>query len=116
MADHCCTGLRIPLVIAAILAASPAFADAIDGTWCSDAGQTITIEGPAVTMGNKRAEGHYTRHSFTYSPPDLSGIPPLSLALVNENLARSRMSNETGPTVYWHRCEQTSTLPGARPS
>jgi len=53
------------------LSAGAAWADRIDGNWCSPANATMTIEGPrVVTPSGKVTQGDYYRHHFDYIVPD----------------------------------------------
>jgi hypothetical protein len=61
------------LMLAAVLllaAPTSAYADAIDGDWCSADGQHMTIKGDDITTpdGNQ-IKGNYTRHAFDYVVP-----------------------------------------------
>lgn len=105
-------GLTLGLAVTAlVLAAGPALADSIDGTWCnSSGGKQISIAGShIVTPGGKQLEGRYSRHSFAYTVPDSEPSPgaPVSMLLVNENTIRATTGDEPTAEV-WHRCEQTS--------
>jgi hypothetical protein len=106
--------LTASLALAAILAASaPAFADAIDGEWCSKEGKNLEIEGPKIrTPAGIDTTGQYTRHSFAYEPP--AGDPEKGLVIVmrifsDEDMELARIKNgEMGPKEMWHRCNVTS--------
>ena len=70
----------------AIFWTMPATADQIDGEWCSDDGQTLTINGPKIVIpSGKNIEGNYARHGFTYTGPE--GDPEMG------------QKNPHGPTV-----------------
>ena len=65
---------KLMLIMAGAIAlgatATPAFADAIDGEWCSEDGRHLSIQSPAiVTPGGTKMQGAYTRHSFNYTMP-----------------------------------------------
>ena len=66
---------HLPLVLLTLtllVSASAARADAIDGNWCGPKGRRITIEGPAgLYAGSFRLEGRYTRHSYSFSIPQV---------------------------------------------
>src|ERR1041385_2269488 len=56
--------------LAFAFAATPAFADAIDGNWCHPDGRRFTIRGPAITTpGGNQIQGNYERHYFSYPIP-----------------------------------------------
>lgn len=94
-----------------LFAASPAWADTIDGNWCNEAGNKhMQIEGRRiVTPGGKALDGRYGRHSFAYVAPDNEpqAGSEVSLLLVNENTIRATVGTATSAEI-WHRCEQTS--------
>ena len=72
--------------LATIAAAPPAFADAIDGEWCSPRGQNLLIEGQKIRIpSGATIEGTYQRHEFAYEAP-------------------------AGDPETWHRCNVTSSL------
>jgi hypothetical protein len=103
----------LPALVAAALAglASPAFADAIDGNWCSEkTGKTMQIQGSSiVTPGGTRMTGRYSRHAFSYTVPegeDGAGAP-VAMRLLDENDVQMQVG-EAGEPSMWHRCEQTS--------
>lgn len=63
---------RLVLIGAVLLATTTlATADQIDGTWCSPAGRSMTIEGSRiVTPGGQSVTGRYNRHHVDYEIPD----------------------------------------------
>jgi len=97
----------IPLaLIGAVALAVPAWADSIDGNWCTESGLRMTIQGPSfVSPGGARMQGDYSRHGFSYTAP--SGEPGaggrVELVLQSENLVRAQAaSGSIDPT--WRRC------------
>ena len=61
---------RVVVCAVVAAAASPAFADAIDGNWCAADGRRLEIAGPSiVTPGGNRIDGDYERHAFSYIVP-----------------------------------------------
>ncbi len=66
--------LPLRMLIAAFglaLSAGTAWADRIDGNWCSPDNATMTIEGPQVVApSGKVTRGDYYRHRFDYIVPD----------------------------------------------
>ena len=61
----------IGLLIAAFATAKPAFADAIDGEWCSPQGENLVIDGPQIRIpSGKTIQGQYQRHEFAYQVPE----------------------------------------------
>jgi hypothetical protein len=95
----------------ALVVASPAKADTIDGNWCNEAGNKhMQIEGRRiVTPGGKAMDGRYSRHSFAYVVPESEpeGGSEVSMLLVNENTIRATVGTAPAAEI-WHRCEQTS--------
>jgi hypothetical protein len=98
------------LMLAAVLllaAPSAAFADAIDGEWCSTDGQHMTIRGDDITTpGGKQIKGNYDRHAFDYVvPAGESGTgETVNIVLRSEYLALSRQGPAHAPTREWRRC------------
>jgi hypothetical protein len=93
-------------VLVAITLADTALADVIDGAWCREAGQRLSIDGPSiVTPGGTATEGNYSRHFFTYVVP--KGEPgagtTIEMRLLNEQTMQSR-PGPGGPVQTWHRC------------
>jgi hypothetical protein len=87
--------------------AQPAFADAIDGNWCSGDGKRMSINGPAiVTPGGHQISGDYTRHYFTYVVPsgEAGAGATVRIQLLGEYLAHARQGD--GPVQEWRRCPQ----------
>lgn len=98
--------LRPPLIAGALLLATPALADAIDGEWCSpDGAKAVTISGPRFTTGGVQSTGDYTRHTFSYTVPE--GAPeagtPIEMRQLNEEEVLVREG--TSDPVIWHRCK-----------
>jgi hypothetical protein len=93
-------------------AASPAFADKIDGNWCSPDGRHFTIEGPSiVTEDGVRAEGRYSRHAFAYLVPEpsKSAGSQVSMLLINENTVNRWIGDSSSAQIeVWKRCDVTS--------
>lgn len=101
-------------VAATLLWASalPAFADAIDGTWCSVLGRVV-IEGPKITLSTKSATaGQYSRHQFLYTVPEGEehAGDKVYMQLMDEEDMTSytiKDSKVVDPTD-WKRCVATS--------
>jgi hypothetical protein len=98
----------------AIFAAAPhALADAIDGEWCSAAGENLMIDGSSIrTPAGVHTTGRYSRHAFAYEPPE--GDPDrgqiVVLELLNEELMRLVRVKDgvAGALEEWRRCNVTS--------
>lgn len=106
----------LPVAAAALLAATPAKADAIDGNWCSPSGRTMSIRGPEiVTPGGNKIDGQYDRHFFSYVIP---GTEPgagstVNMTLLGENAVRIEADASRGTQAeIWNRCgPSVSRLP-----
>ncbi len=106
--------LKVGLIVAGLAAAcAPAFADAIDGEWCSQDGKNLEIDGPKIrTPSGINTTGQYTRHSFAYEAP--AGDPEFGLVIImrqhsEEDMELARVKNgEAGPSEAWRRCNVTS--------
>jgi hypothetical protein len=89
----------------AMVAATVARADVIDGAWCHDAHGRMVIQGPSIlTPAGTRTQGDYTRHSFAYVVPesDPGAGGRISMRLLSEEAVRVRAAAGTEET--WHRC------------
>ena len=97
-------------------AATPAFADAIDGDWCHSDGRHFAIRGPdIVTPAGARMQGDYARHFFTYKPPapERGAGGTIAMQLVNENTVHLSYGDAAAAPEVWSRCSPTtSALPG----
>ena len=97
-------------------AATPAFADAIDGDWCHSDGRHFAIRGPdIVTPAGARMQGDYARHSFAYKPPapERGAGGTIAMQLVNENTVHLSYGDAAAAPEVWSRCSPTtSALPG----
>src|SRR5579871_4271504 len=110
--------LPTALALALPLGAAPAFADTIDGNWCSAGGRRIVISGPAiVTPGGTHMTGNYSRHFFSYEAPasDPEQGQRVAMTLLNENTvaivwdsAAPRQSAQADE--IWHRCPPAVSL------
>lgn len=106
------SAILLPLALAAaLLPASVARADAIDGTWCSADGRFLAIKGPiVVTPGGTPMQGNYERHSFSYVVPEAEpgAGGTVSLVLVNDDTVHLTPRPDAAAEV-WLRCTgQTS--------
>jgi hypothetical protein len=105
---------RLALFMTLTLAfTSPAFADAIDGEWCSPKGLRLKIAGPDITIPSGSAiKGDYARHHFAYVAPagDPDAGASVLMQLLNEeemNVYKAR-DGKTGEPELWRRCQVTS--------
>ena len=93
-----------------IVLASTAFADAVDGDWCSRSGLLhIRIEGSTVTTtGGQQIGGNYSRHAFSYTIPEgePGGGGTFRMQLLSEEQARVTQA-DTAPEM-WYRCQLNS--------
>lgn len=89
-----------------MVAAGPAWADSIDGSWCRTGGVRVTISGPSiVTQGGARVAGQYDRHGFTYVVPagEAGAGSTVEMRLLGEYDMQSRSSAQGG-VMDWRRC------------
>ncbi len=101
-------GLGILLVFGLGRAAQ---ADSIDGSWCLDPDQRLTINGPTiVTPGGTPLWGDYQRHYFSYVAP--KGEPQagetVQMRLLNEETMQRR-AGAAGAVETWHRCSPATS-------
>lgn len=101
----------LALAVGATLALMPgiAYADSIDGTWCSTDTRSLSIDGPKIiTPGRHQILGNYGRHDFTYTvPPGEDGAGnPVAMLLVNEQTVQIRFG--AGAIETWRRCQVIS--------
>jgi hypothetical protein len=101
-----------PRIVATLAAAlwlggiAVACADKIDGAWCRESGERLSIDGPAiVTPAGTATNGQYSRHFFSYVVPP--GEPDagvtVQMRLLNEETMQSR-TGQDAPVLTWHRC------------
>jgi hypothetical protein len=108
-------GLRAPLVITALLFATTARADAIDGNWCHADGRHLSIRVPEnVTPGSNRIAGQYSRHAFSYTVPgsEPNAGQTVFMILYGEYLMRLRIGEQpsgSDPNEVWRRCAATTS-------
>ncbi len=100
-------------IIVLALAPLPAFADAIDGLWCSEKGDHVSIEGPKITLAGKTSfEGRYARHEFLYTVPegqDHAGDQIYMRLHDEEDMTSFTIKNgQNTEPVAWKRCAETS--------
>jgi hypothetical protein len=97
----------------AIFSVTPAFADRIDGNWCSPNGKTLTIDGANIIIPSGKAiTGDYDRHNFRYAGPadDPEEGQDIHMSLQSEQLMYlwRRIGGKDGPVENWRRCQTTS--------
>ncbi len=96
-----------------LLFPATAFADAIDGTWCSENGGHVAIEGPKISLSGKAAiDGKYSRHEFLYTVPageDQAGDQVYMRLRGEEDMTSYTIKNDKAEDpVNWKRCAATS--------
>ena len=99
------------LSLAALVASSPARADAIDGAWCSHEGQQIKIAGPQITTpGGAVLQGEYRRHNFSYVAPsnEVHAGETIYLRLAGETTMLFHIGSPLAAPSTWKRCETVS--------
>lgn len=100
------------LVIAGLVAAAPAWADAIDGDWCNGPA-SLHIAGSALrTPGGLDMTGDYDRHAFHYVAPtgekDAGADVSMHLLSEDEMVLVRRVGGADSPTESWKRCQPVS--------
>ena len=98
---------------AALLPASRALADRIDGNWCYTDGRHFTIDGPAiVTPGGAAAKGRYDRHGFEYTVPagEADAGAEVTMMLFDDHTVQvtTRSAGGAGWSEIWKRCDLTT--------
>ncbi len=99
-------------MLAALLSAVPARADAVDGDWCFSDGRRMSIDGPQiVTPARTRTEGDYDRHAFSYTVPkgDPGAGTVISMVQIDDDTLHvgkgaRRSLQMSAPEEVWHRC------------
>ncbi len=93
----------------------PAFADGLDGTWCSPNGQRISVDGPnVITPGGQQTTGAYSSKNFYFTLPakEWNAGAVIWMELKSENTARvstvSKTQNGPPPHGLWQKCDITS--------
>lgn len=92
-------------VLAMLCGTSPAWADAIDGHWCSADGRRMNIDGPAIiTPGGRHMRGNYDRHHFSYVVPipEADAGQTVAMTLLGETVVRVQVG--AGEPQLWNRC------------
>lgn len=91
-----------------LLAPQSAWADAIDGDWCSTQGEHFTIDGPKFTTpGGKQIVGQYDRHAYAYSVPG-AGSTVLMTLVDDDTLHLIPGAPKGAKMQVWKRCDLTS--------
>lgn len=103
---------RAGLAALVCMTAAPAFADAIDGDWCSTASRrNLSIDGPRlITPGGRTMQGDYTRHGFVYVAPagEAEAGRRVELRLVNDRVMLFRPEGAAADEV-WNRCARPTS-------
>lgn len=103
----------IGILLAGFAAAPVAWADAIDGEWCSAKGLNLEIHGPKIRLpSGATIDGHYARHEFAYEAlkdSDEAGyVIYMELQNEEEMLLRRLKNGVVGEPELWRRCNVTS--------
>jgi len=95
------------IVVCLVLAPSLAFADAIDGDWCSPSdARHFRIVGTSITTpAGTQTSGDYSRHAFSYAVPvgEADAGKRIDMQLLNEDEVRVAVSGQ--PPEIWRRCD-----------
>lgn len=104
--------MRKYLVLVFLMISNVAYADRIDGFWCSAAGR-IEVDGPKLTLPDGTTiDGHYSRHEFRYTVPE--GQPQagdqIDMRLRSEQDMTSFTLRDQAASdpLDWKRCQATS--------
>ncbi|MDH3740530.1 MAG: hypothetical protein OER56_02935 [Hyphomicrobiales bacterium] len=107
--------LTVLACLGLVVSTETANADQIDGSWCSLAGERMTIEGSRViTPSGKTVEGNYSRHHFSYVVPEgnaLAGARISAKQINDENVMVEVFGNaqQTPDSIsVWKRCKLVS--------
>ena len=101
-------GIWVALLVALMLAARPARADAIDGQWCL-ASSHFEINGPNIrTPGGNQIIGNYDRHGFNYVVPANEEGAGAQIVMVLLNEETVRLTRGSAPPETWRRCKPVS--------
>jgi hypothetical protein len=99
---------RLLIGLAALVVASPALADRIDGEWCHASGSLI-IEGQKIrTPGGNNIEGRYGHHSFSYKVPASEPEPGSDIDMRQLSEETMMLTRKGRPEETWKRCKVTS--------
>jgi len=101
----------LPVLSLALLLASPARADAIDGHWCAEDGRHLSIDGPAITTpGGERMRGDYQRHYFSYVIPasEPHAGEATAMTLVSDDVVHLKVQIDAAKMEVWRRCDFTT--------
>lgn len=98
--------------VAVVSFAGSAFADSIDGDWCSTASRRhLNIAGPKiVTPSGKALDGNYGRHDFSYTAPpgEAEAGKRVAMRLVNDRTMLFRPEGAAADEV-WERCARPTS-------
>lgn len=101
------------IAIAALLAAvaaGPASANAIDGSWCADDDRRFDIDGAELIYGSgATADGEATDRSFTFTAPEdeANANSRMSTFMIDEDTLRVIVDGEHF-SEDWNRCPPVS--------
>jgi hypothetical protein len=97
-----------------VFAGGPAFADVIDGDWCSSDGRHMSIRGAdIITPAGNELAGLYSRHSFSYVVPTSEPYPgeTVHMQLLNpDTVALWVGTGQADSPETWKRCTPISGL------
>lgn len=95
----------------AIFVTLPALADQIDGDWCSNDGQHLTISGSNITIpSGARITGTYGHHTFTYTGPADDPEAGQDIRMVQRSEEQMYLTRSSNPDIQeeWKRCQVIS--------
>ena len=91
----------------ALCLSMPAWAEPIDGSWCSPEGRQLVIRGETVTTpGGAHVTGSYNGQAFSYAVPkdEPGGGGTVYVALVDEDRVEVRDGTPMALPTVWRRC------------
>lgn len=93
----------------------PAFAEGLDGQWCSPNGERITVEGSnVITPGGQQTTGAYNNGNFHFELPKPDRNAGAVIWMEPKSASTARVSTvskyQSGPPPHglWRRCDITS--------
>ena len=88
---------------------SLAHADALDGDWCSEEGEKLTINGDLITTpSGQTVEGVYGRHRFQYTAPEGDWKAGMDIDIRQRSDTLMMLKAGEEPVTEWGPCEHIS--------
>lgn len=109
----------VMLVLASMLVATSAQADAIDGNWCHSSHGNLEIRGEnIITPGGAQMTGTYTRHTFRYVSPEgeRAANQTINMAIVDDETLHLLVEDTGNGIEVWQRCRVNVSQAGGSTS